>query len=150
MAHNISALIAKAPIDLEAARQLDLPVFVQNGFVIVALYDRHVDFWTQKLGMESRALSEIILDFPVVHEFARRLGMDRYALIETDYFGGMGSQRAAAYCVADPQMEAEIGSINAALARIGVERAAGKDEFDTIGLADHRSFSDLFKKYWDL
>ena len=58
------------------------------------------------------------------------------------FFGG--------YCVTDPQMEAEIGRINAALARICVERAAGKDEFDTIGLADHRSFSDLFKKHWDL
>ena len=34
--HNISALVAKAPIDVDAAKRFDLPVFVQNGFAIVA------------------------------------------------------------------------------------------------------------------
>jgi hypothetical protein len=148
MAHSISALIAKAPIALDAARQLDLPVFVQNGFAIVALFPEHCDSWTEKLGLQQQGRSTMLLDGPVTHVFAKRLGMEHYALIETNYFGGLGEQWAAVYSEGQTEMEPTKGGINAALSLLGVERQPGLDEFDTIGLGHHRSFDALFEKYW--
>ena len=148
MGHAISALIAAAPIDLDAARELDLPVFIQRGFAIVALHPGHCDWWTEKLGLENKDFSNILLDCPAMHEFAKRLGMERYALIDTDYFGGAGAQYAAVYHGSTKEMAETEGGINEALKRLGVFRAPGLDEFDTIGLGRHRSFDELFKKYW--
>ena len=149
MGHNISALIAKAPIDMDAARQFDLPVFVQGGYAIVALHYEHCDHWTEKLGIEPCAGAwSIVLDLPVTHEFARRLGLGIYALIETNYFGGLGDQCAAVYHGDRVEMEPTKGGINAALRMLGVERQPDLDEFDTIGLGRHRSFDDHFEKYW--
>ena len=148
MGHRISALIAKAPIGTEVAQQFDLPVIVESGFVIVGLYAGHSDHWGEKLGLENTAFSEMILDCPVTHEFARRLGMERYALIETNYFGGHGEQFAAVYSGTTIEMPATKGGINEALKRLGVKRQSNMDEFDTIGLGRQRSFDDQFRKYW--
>ena len=147
MGHQISALIAKAPIDTEAARQFDLPVIIQNDFAIVGLDAAHSDHWSEELGLENTDFSEMILDRPVTHEFALRLGMERYALIETDYFGGAGEQCAAVYHGSTIEMAATMGGINAALKLLGVKRRFNMDEFDTIGLGRHRSFGDQFQKY---
>ncbi|WP_125461708.1 MULTISPECIES: hypothetical protein [Rhodomicrobium] len=147
MGHQISALIARAPIDAEAARQFDLPVIIENDFAIVGLDATHSDHWSKELGLENTELSEMVLDRPVTHEFARRLGMERYALIETDYFGGAGEQCAAVYCGLTIAMPATPDGINAALKLLGVKRKSDVDEFDTIGLGRHRSFDDQFEKY---
>jgi hypothetical protein len=148
MGHCISALIAKAPIDLAAAGRLDLPVFVQSGFAIVALFPEHCDHWAEKLGLAHQGHSGLLLDCPVTHAFAERLGLEKYALIETNYFGGIGEQWAAVYSGGRVDMQPTIGGINAALQLLGVEREHGFDEFDTIGLAHHRSFDRFFEKYW--
>jgi hypothetical protein len=148
MAHNISALIAKAPVDMDVAQEFDLPVFVQNGFAIVALYPEHCDHWAEKLGLPHEGRSDILLDCPVTHAFAKRLGLENYALIETNYFGGIGEQWAAVYRAGEVRMAPTKGGINAALEMLGVKREAGLDEFDTIGLGHHRSFDTLFEKYW--
>jgi hypothetical protein len=148
MGHNISALIAKAPIDVDAAKRFDLPVFVRNGFAIVALHPEHCDHWTAALGLPNDSFSKMLLDCPVTREFAKALGMTRYALIETDYAGGLGTQLAAVYQGSQLEMAPTPDGINAALRMIGVTRAASDDEFDTIGLGRHRDFDELFKKYW--
>jgi hypothetical protein len=148
MGHHISALIARAPVDAAAARALDLPVIEQAGYAIVALHPDHTDYWTDQLGLPSDAQSAMLHDCAVVHEFARRLAMTRYALIETDYFGGIGRQLA---CVRDGSrrvMETTEGGINRALAMLGVVCEEGMDEFDTIGLGRHRDFAHLFEAYW--
>lgn len=154
MGHQISAMIARAPLAVEAARKLDLPVFEPQDaegkvFVIVALSAEHVDHWTETLGLAFGAgASAILLDCPVTHEFARLLGMDRHALIETNYFGGRGQQFAAVYRVGVVEMPATEGGINAALSLLGVTCRDGMDAFDSIGLGRHRSFDALFEKYW--
>ena len=148
MGHNIAALIAKAPVDMDAAHGLDLPVFVQRGFAIVALFSEHCDHWAEQLGMPHDEPSEMLLDCPVTHEFARRLGFNHYALVETNYFGGIGTQCAAVFRGRAVEMAPAKDGINAALRRLGVECQADLDEFDTIGLGRHRSFERLFEKYW--
>jgi hypothetical protein len=69
-----------------------------------------------------------------------------FAIIETDYFGGLGDQAAAVYRgdseVMVP-MSGASGPINEALRVLGVRRAVGMDEFDTVGLGRFRDFDDL-------
>ena len=149
MGHHISALVARAPIDLEAAGHLDPPILEAGEFVIVALDSAHSDFWAEKLAIEYQNFSDMIFDSSIIHQFADRLGMDRFVLLQTDYFGGVGDQWATVYHGAERVMKVTKGGINEALALLGVVREGNKDEFDTIGLGAHRDFSDLFDANWN-
>ncbi len=65
--------------------------------------------------------------------------------LETDYFGGVGTQAAVAYrhgeVLGAPRASGEIGPINDALRAIGVRvLRPAIDEFDSIGLQHHRRF----------
>ena len=66
------------------------------------------------------------------------------AYVEAEYFGGVGEQRWMGWdrgaVVREP--EESSGAINSALSWLGVERAAGNDCFDTLGLGRHRSVDD--------
>ena len=69
------------------------------------------------------------------------------AYVETDYFGGSGTQSAEAFVDGRQVVEARRsrgagGSINSALRMIGVVKADDMDEFDTIGLGERRSMTD--------
>jgi hypothetical protein len=70
------------------------------------------------------------------------------AYVETEYFGGEGTQAATVWdrgaTIFGPA-EAEAGPINQALRRLGVERTAGEDEFDKVGLGRHRRNEDWIK-----
>lgn len=61
--------------------------------------------------------------------------------LETDYFGGYGSQ--AAVLLENGKITAGpisgIGTINQLLHKIGIQRWKGKDEFDSLGLGHYRS-----------
>lgn len=66
--------------------------------------------------------------------------------VETDYFGGSGDQGAVALrdgkVVYGPS-RSPIGSINAALASVGIKKSpAATDEFETVGLDTRRRTSD--------
>jgi hypothetical protein len=78
------------------------------------------------------------------------------AYVETDYFGGEGSQVAMVWAGGEvvfgpvrtsdlreggkfPRTKLLEGAINRALRHIGVERGAKRDEFDALGLGQHRS-----------
>ncbi len=73
--------------------------------------------------------------------------MERYSLrtniayFETNYFGGAGTQGGLLYengSIAVAPRVAESGVINALLAKMGVRRESGKDEFDSLGLGKYR------------
>jgi hypothetical protein len=66
----------------------------------------------------------------------RRLGFP-IALIETDYFGGAGQQKARV--VHGQETPLETGKINAALKILGVLNTPDKDEFDVVGLGKYRT-----------
>jgi len=94
----------------------------------------------------------------VTHSIAEQIGAKRYAIINTDYVGGIGSQAAVVYDHGNVSMETQAGGhgvINKALRMLGVERVpggerlTGYDEFDSIGLGKYRDFDDYFVKYRD-
>ena len=64
------------------------------------------------------------------------------AFVETDYFGGRGTQGATVYrdgkCVMDP-VSGDQGQINAALRMLGVSAKGCFDEFEAAGLVRHRN-----------
>lgn len=62
--------------------------------------------------------------------------------------GGVGEQWACAF-VEGRRVQA-VGDINAALRVLGVVAAEGLDEFDTVGLAAHRSSPEELERYEDL
>jgi hypothetical protein len=72
-----------------------------------------------------------------------------FAIIATDYFGGVGSQGAAVYSGAELASD-RITAINGALAYLGVKAELGQDEFDTVGLGRHRSMPDYLDKYREM
>lgn len=69
-----------------------------------------------------------------------------FALVETDYFGGCGTQSAT--LVIDGKIT-EVASkdspINEALRKIGVVCKNNLDEFDTIGLGYYRTENDILE-----
>lgn len=68
----------------------------------------------------------------------------RVAYVEAEYHGGEGEQRSMLWEDGAPvgEPEEDSSAINTALRRLGVERAEGADQFDTLGLGRHRSVED--------
>jgi len=76
-------------------------------------------------------------------------GKGAVAYVETEYFGGTGAQAAIVWRdghVALSAKSADIGPINSALALLGADRSAHHDEFDALGLGQHRSNSAWLHK----
>jgi len=72
----------------------------------------------------------------------------QYAIILTDYCGGIGEQVAHVY-KHDQLASKEVTTINQALSFLGVITKKGVDEFDTIGLSAHRTQPEYLEKYVD-
>lgn len=150
MGHHITALVTAGPVDAEQAARYELPCFQENGVTIIALYHRHSDYWAEKLGIPDHYHSDIDLDNDVTRFFAQALGLGRYALISTEYFGGIGEQYATVYEAGQVLMPATSDGINAALRLLGVRRGLLKDEFDTVNLHKYRGFGHYFERYFKL
>lgn len=150
MGHRISALVAKSPVNEGAAEKYDLPIFPEGDFVIIGLYPSHADYWDEKLGFKYEKISDIFLDTKCTHYFAQELGLGEFAIIFTDYFGGVGEQLAAVYEGGKQIMPPTPNGINKALAILDVNKMDSKDEFDSINLGKYRDFDDYFEKYEDL
>ncbi len=145
MAHHIQAIVARAPVDEAVADDLGLSVLRQAGFVVIPLDADHADAAAEKLGVAHEAYSDtMIFDRAITLEFARRLGISEFAIVETEYFGGVGAQWATVYRDGQRMMPPTEGGINQALEMIGVVPADGNDAFDTIGLGKYRSFEQFF------
>ncbi len=153
MGHHISAIVIAGDIDALRAAEFDAKIVpLLHGFTAIALIADYVDAWAERLGIPGAQNSIPLLNFSVVHHIASELANGRpFALIETDYFGGRGTQSAAVYH-ADTELLGPTNNssaINDALRRIGVTRNGAQDEFDTVGLGDHRHWDDLFDDYFN-
>lgn len=144
MAHQLKAIITKDHSLNEFANSyaLHTPITFMHGFEMVALRDEDicrifgVAAHEETLGNERispvfiAALTELSKSMPFVY-------------IETEYFGGEGTQFAFVFRDGVQQRVKEIpeGSpINDALAFMGLNTASGsKDAFDTLGLGRYRS-----------
>jgi len=155
MGHNISAMITKGTVDSGLAQKIDLPIIQLGTFTMVPLDAAHSDYWAEKLEIGHKSLSTMIHDCEATLEFARILEITKFALIQTDYFGGIGSQAATVYVgktrifleEAGKVSRNKCGPINTALKEIGVKTERGKDEFSSLRLPAYRSFEDYFEAY---
>jgi hypothetical protein len=155
MGHRISAILLHGPFDAEVAASYDLrPIPLGFGITLFPIDANHYDHWADELGVQGGFLSEHpLLNGPVVHRMVHDIapGSPLFAIIETDYFGGVGEQAAVAYRgeveVMAPE-QAPLGPINQALRLLGVEARPGSDEFDTVGLVRYRDFDSLLEAYW--
>lgn len=80
-------------------------------------------------------------------EFARAMSIDGAVVyVETDYFGGVGTQASIAWrsnrVVYGPSKFDD--SINDALSTLGVSAGLSADEFQQLGLQRHRHTTDWF------
>lgn len=153
MGHVIATFVAKRHAAAALSRALaDAPVYKLNHaeLLIVPVSDDAFDAVviakgeSAPAGTEFWRLTEALMD--IAAEVSANFGPVAY--VETDYFGGAGVQSAAAWIqgkLAMPPTTHPAGPINAALHTIGLERAGGLDEFDTLGLGQVRSM-DAFEE----
>ena len=77
------------------------------------------------------------------------ISLPQYAIIKTDYFGGMGFQWASVF-QGKTNADFTVRTINQALRYLGVTKKNGLDEFETVGLDKIRVQQDYLDKYRDL
>jgi hypothetical protein len=153
MGHCISGIVIPGAVDPELAATFDAKIVDSlDGFTLIALEDDYVDAWAERLNIPGTYDETPLLNCHVVHHIANEVGGRRpFAIIETDYFGGQGSQSAAVYHgdleLMAPDNAGFIGVINEALRLLGVPRSTPLDEFDTLGLGNYRNWGDLFTDY---
>lgn len=152
MGHNLNAFILKGDFDRAGAARFDHRyVGLPFDLTLFPVVDGYVDAWADRLGIHG-SFPVPVCNFHVVHHMMKTIAVDPlFAVIATDYFGGLGGQAAAAYhgdrVVLEPSSAQN--SINTALRRLGVTLEGDKDEFDTIGLGAFRDTRDCFGDGYD-
>jgi hypothetical protein len=149
--HHISAVVLRGPFDTKLAQVFDLrSIRLNEELTLFPLDASYIDHWSERLGVEGFHAGPL-LNAEVIHHMINAIAhQPLFAVIETDYFGGYGSQTAIVYRgqeVVMPAASAPGGPINRALRMLGVTAGANHDEFDTVGLGRYRDFSDLFDDY---
>jgi hypothetical protein len=145
MTHFIKGLVGAPEILVAFAKEhrLRAPIPLEQGFVLLPLLDDDLDAMISapQTGHVDGFfhLSEQLADL-----LRRASAAGALVYLETEYFGGWGTQAAVAYRHGDVLVApraAEIGPINDALRAIGVRVSEpGGDEFWSVGLHHHRRF----------
>ena len=157
MGHAICALVVPAPIDVDRAAALDLRVALDHSGLVVLPIDHYYSaYWAAVRGVPGvfdrpPGLPAIFpVDAVLADLVAEVTGRDdlRFAIVQTDYFGGAGNQWAVVLRGRTP--ETGCVSINAALAALGVRAEPPKDAFATIGLTGLRSNPEHLERYAEL
>lgn len=157
MGHAICAVLLKGPFDAQLAERYDLfGIALAPEITMFHIDHYYTACWQKQLNVQGNL--EGVVDcamFPseaIVHILMAKVSgtlQPVFAVILTDYFGGVGQQWAQVYqgaAIVNPQ----IRSINQALAQLGVVARPGMDEFDTVGLSNYRSQPEYLEQYRDL
>lgn len=158
MGHNITAIILKDDYDKTVAESFGL-IGKALPFSLTLFHIDHYQTacWQHELktvGQLETSFSNNFI-FPTeiaISEVVKTISIDEkplFAIIQTDYFGGMGSQYANVYKYKN-NIDKNARTINQVLIHLGVKTNGKLDEFDTIGLDKIRSQPDIFDKYVDL
>ncbi len=158
MSHAISAILLCGDFSLEVAESYDLKPIALSGkaspttkITLFPLTAQYVDHWAERLNNPENVAEVPMLNAKVVHDIVIATSAQaHFAIMETDYFGGDGTQAAAVYRGRTEVMaptSGKIGPINAALKHLGVVTTTNSDEFDTLELHRFRSFDDLHLTY---
>lgn len=158
MGHNITAVILKGDFDKDIAGEFGL--FAKYLGFNLNLF--HIDFWYAfwwQYRLETEGELETVnvdcIGFPCdmsIDEIIKRISKiesPEYAIILTDYFGGIGFQCANVFKDA-ANADKNVSMINEALRYLGVKAKEGLDEFDTVGLDRIRVQPESLKKYREL
>ena len=154
MGHHINALIGRRSVLTSLIDRLGAPAPTELPFelVIVPLDERRLDILALSTAPAFDGFTYLTPD--IVSAIAAALDNGPALYIETDYFGGIGQQaaglvengrlawRAASSNESDSPLPDKT-PISQGLAKIGVVAAAGRDEFDEIGLVRFRSLDAL-------
>jgi len=158
MGHHMTAVVTTHAFNSDVAEHFDL--------VAVPLAPRltlfHIDHYYSAYWQSVRGCTTF-LDIPpgfpsvfphqaVIVQLVSDLTGHReptFGLIQTDYFGGVGHQWACAF-TGSRRDSAANATINDVLRMLGVVHRDGLDEFDTVGLGNHRHSPDSLAKYVDL
>src|SRR5438477_6135646 len=99
MGHHISAVVLRGPFDEQRATNFDMkPIRLTAELTLFPLNARYTDHWTEKLGVSGFVSDTPLLNSAVVHRIVNSIAENPlFAVIETDYAGGTGSQAAAVY-----------------------------------------------------
>ena len=154
MGHSITALILKGEFDKPKAESFDLKG-KDLGFGLTLFHIDHyyAACWQYSLKtdgqLETPDFDRIV--FPTESALAELMkqiscnSCPQFAIIQTDYFGGIGAQYASVFC-GSVNADKNIRRINEALKYLGVVAKDGLDEFDTVGLDKiHSSFYSLLR-----
>lgn len=158
MGHNITALILKGAYDKTVAESFGL--FGKELPFSLTLF--HIDlyqtacwqFELETVGLLETSISDNF-SFPTeiaISEVAKKIAKNEnplYAIIQTNYFGGIGNQYASVYRYKE-NISKNAKTINQVLIHLSVISNGKSDEFGTIGLDKIRSQPDIFDKYVDL
>ena len=158
MGHNISAIILKGDYNKSKSDEFDLRgITLGHNLTMFHINHYYSAYWQAKLGtkgvLDINGLDYLL--YPCELSLSKIIGIisERespvYAIISTDYFGGIGNQYANVY-KGETLLDSKIKTINHALYFMGVQSKKGMDEFDTVGLANHRSEPEYLGKYCDL
>jgi hypothetical protein len=146
MGHAVQALIileaavAAANTALEHTRAVP----IGKGLSIVPITDETFDALRARFpNVEDPSAPEFYKLSGPIMIVARQLSVfGPVAYIETDYFGGTGSQSAMVWSQGEitmPPTQSDGGPINRALRLLGVRAGLTQDEFDAVGLGRNRS-----------
>ncbi|OKJ04994.1 hypothetical protein AMK18_07430 [Streptomyces sp. CB01249] len=158
MSHEICALVIAGPVDAQRAHSVGLrALLVHEGVSVFPVSHYFSAYWAAKRG------NSALLDLPdglsllfpteaVLRDLVREVtgtGRPRFAIIETNYFGGVGDQGAVAFH-GEERLTPDGASINQALAALGVRATASTDEFEVIGLTGFRHNPEYLDVYVEL
>ncbi|MCE5278378.1 MAG: hypothetical protein ABFD92_01390 [Planctomycetaceae bacterium] len=150
MAHHIQAIIGSQQLlkVLEEKYTHAKVVKLANGFAMVPMLgDLH-----DEMGVDDAVEHDsrfMLLSSHVWKVLQDMSLMDPVAYIETEYFGGTGTQSAVAWksgkVAYGPEVSEDIGPINKGLAILGIVRTETRDEFQTIGLQWFRQMDEFYE-----
>lgn len=141
MPHCIKAFIRKKEVvEKLASEWLSVPIELPQGFFMLFLTEELFDNITElsdiknELDNKFECFTSAIASVMEYHSFKTTL-----AYIETEYFGGLGSQCGVLYENGKLQIQAtwEDGIINKILNKMGVLKLK-EDEFDSLNLGNYR------------
>lgn len=150
MSHSITAFVARRPALAALAQSTGRASFykLKNAdFFVLPITDDVFDAVVAAKGPGTLVAVEFWGLTNNLVQLAREASSHGpVAYIETDYFGGMGTQGAAVWkdgTLLQEPATAGKGIINLALRAIGLGPDFGLDEFDTLGLGQVRHLSDF-------
>lgn len=135
---QLSAVVTPQKPDAKKAAEFGLKYFHEEPVYIIILIRTRLEKWQEKLGFYHKELSyaDPSLNLDITHHMMEKLGLRRYAYIETYPHGASIEEYADVY--EDGEMITFWASINKALEMLGVQKKEGMDESEVVNLEKYK------------